>query len=90
MDILTSNFMLLLVIAASSVVEDFSMCVLGHIFDGCIGTIAVKKVLFALLLRMDNCGNQYITYPTARILSTLNRWQWLCIYHVLVWIWRGR
>jgi len=42
MDILTSNCMLLVICATCSVTDDLSMCILGHIFGSCIGSIAVE------------------------------------------------
>jgi hypothetical protein len=33
--------MLVLIRASSSVMDDFYMCVLGNIFGGCIGSVAV-------------------------------------------------
>jgi hypothetical protein len=41
MEILTSNCMLLLIHAAFSLTEDFSMCILGQVFGGCIGSLTV-------------------------------------------------
>jgi hypothetical protein len=37
---------------ASSLVDDFEMCILGYMFGGCIGSVVVNKLVFALLL----CG----------------------------------
>jgi hypothetical protein len=42
MDILTSYCMLLHVFAASSLADDFKMCVQGHKIGGCIGSIPVN------------------------------------------------
>jgi len=35
----TSNCMLLLILAVSSRTDDFSICILGYVFGGCIGSI---------------------------------------------------
>jgi hypothetical protein len=42
--------MLFLILAASSVMDDFSMFILSHIFGGRIGSIAVNKLASAFLL----------------------------------------
>jgi hypothetical protein len=41
MQILTTNCKLLLIRAASSLTDKFSMCILGHVFGGCISSFAV-------------------------------------------------
>jgi len=41
MDMLTSYCMLLSIGAASSLSDDFSMCILGYSFGGCIGSVVV-------------------------------------------------
>jgi hypothetical protein len=41
MDILTAYCMLLLICAASSLTDNFQMCILGLIYGGCIGSVAV-------------------------------------------------
>jgi len=48
--ILTSNQMLLLIIAASNLTNDFEMCILGHSFGGYIGSIMVDQLVSALVL----------------------------------------
>jgi hypothetical protein len=50
MDTLTSNRMLLCIIAACSYTEIIQMCVLSHIFGGCVDSVVVHKPLSALLL----------------------------------------
>jgi hypothetical protein len=42
MDILTSHCLLLLISPAVSLPDDFEMCILGHMFGGCIGSVAVN------------------------------------------------
>ena len=41
-EILISNCMLPRILAASSLTDDFEMCIMGHIFGGCIGSIVVN------------------------------------------------
>ena len=41
LDKLKSNCMLLYILAASGLTDDCEMCILGHIFGGCNGSIAV-------------------------------------------------
>jgi len=41
MDTLTSNCMLILVLAASGLTDDIYMCILGYMIGGCIGSIAL-------------------------------------------------
>jgi len=50
MDILTSNRVLLRVRAATSLMENFEMCVLGHVFGGYIGSFGVDSLVSALLV----------------------------------------
>jgi hypothetical protein len=45
--------MLLLIRAASSLTDDFSMCILGYVFGGCIGSLAVDQLMPAFLLCAD-------------------------------------
>jgi len=42
MDIITSNCRLRHVFAASSLADGFQMRILGHMFGGCIGSVAVN------------------------------------------------
>jgi len=53
MDLLTSNYTLLVSLAASSLMDDFEMYILGRIFSGCIGCIAVDWLVSAFL----QCSN---------------------------------
>jgi hypothetical protein len=53
MEILSSNYMLLLIRAASSLTENVSMGILGHVFGGCIGRLAVDYLVPAFLLFAD-------------------------------------
>jgi hypothetical protein len=48
--------MLLLIFAASSLADDFEMCILGHMFGYYIGSVAVNYLLSVLLLGAKN-GN---------------------------------
>jgi len=54
MEILASNCLLLLIRAASSLTDNFQMCILGHVFCGCIGSLLVDKLVPAFLL----CANK--------------------------------
>jgi len=54
MHILTSNCVLLLILAASSFTDDLKMRILGHIPGGCIDSIGVDKLVSVLLL----CANE--------------------------------
>ena len=56
MDILTSHHMLLHILAAAGSMDHFEMCVLGPICSGCIGHIALDKLVFAWLLCPGECG----------------------------------
>jgi hypothetical protein len=47
MDILTSHHILLLIFPASSLADHFQMCILGHMFGGCIGSVAVNELVLA-------------------------------------------
>jgi hypothetical protein len=40
-DILTSNCILPLILAASGLTDDFEMCILGQMLGGCISSVAV-------------------------------------------------
>jgi len=42
MDILTSHHMQLFISPAASLADDFSMCILGHMIGGCVGSVAVN------------------------------------------------
>jgi hypothetical protein len=42
MDTLTSQRMLLLISPAASLADDFSMCILGHMYGGSIGSVTVN------------------------------------------------
>jgi len=50
MELLTSDCMLLPILAPSSFTHHFSMCILGHIVGGCIGSVAVNYLVSALLM----------------------------------------
>jgi hypothetical protein len=45
--------MLLFIHAASSVMDNVYMCILGHVFGACIGCLMVDKLVAAFLL----CAN---------------------------------
>jgi hypothetical protein len=53
MEILSSNYMLLVIRAASSLMDNFSMGILRHVFGGCIGSLAVDYLVPAFLLFAD-------------------------------------
>jgi hypothetical protein len=55
MDIVTSNYMLLLIFAASCLTEDFSIYILSHKFGGCIGSVMGNYLVTALLLCAKDC-----------------------------------
>jgi len=55
MDILTSNYMLLLILSASSFTDNFSMYICVHMFGGCIASVAVEKLVSAFLLCANHC-----------------------------------
>jgi len=46
--------MLLFILAASSLTDDFEMRILGHMFGGCIGSVMVDQLVSAFLL----CANE--------------------------------
>lgn len=48
MDLLTSDGMLLHILSASESMDNFPMCVLGHIFSDGIGSIMVDSVVSAV------------------------------------------
>jgi hypothetical protein len=50
MDILTSNFMLLVILAASGLTYDFQICILGDMFHGYIGSVPVDSLVSTFLL----------------------------------------
>jgi len=50
MGLLTSYRILHLMIAASWFTVDFELCVLGHIVNGCIGSVAVYQPVNVLVL----------------------------------------
>jgi len=50
MELVTSDWMLLLIFAASGITYHFEMSILGHIFGGCNCCVAVDQVVSALLL----------------------------------------
>jgi len=54
MDTLTPHRMLLPIFPASSFADDFEICILGHMFGSCIGSVAVKLLVSALLLCARN------------------------------------
>jgi hypothetical protein len=50
MDLLTSDSVLLFIVAAFKFTDNFEMCIWGHILGGCIGSNMVDKMLSVLWL----------------------------------------
>ena len=66
--------MLHLIFAASSLADDFSMIIMGHMFGGCIGSVAVNLLVSVLLLCAKTFGIQRSARQSAGIRSALT-WQ---------------
>jgi len=89
-NILTSNYVLHLVLTASGLTDDVWMCILGHIVGGFIGSVAVDKQVSAFWL----CAKMWCIVRGAlwsACFGSVATWQrCLCIQGLVVWSRRGR
>jgi hypothetical protein len=90
MDTLTFNCMLHHFLPAYSVMHHYLMCIVGHMFGGCIACIVVGNLVSVFLL----CTNDYrigcSACQSAGIGSAITWLRWLCIHDLLVWNRKGR